>query len=61
MVKNMTKAVFTALILAKEINLNLIAKHFNVNRKFHWEEPFILKTENLRGIIKENTDKYIYE
>lgn len=51
---------FTAVVIAKEINLTKIATHFGINRKFKWEESLLLKEEELRGIYSRYQDKMIY-
>jgi len=53
-------ATFTAFVVAKEINLNTLAKHFGMNKKYRWEEPFILNENNLSGIIGDLTNKSVY-
>lgn len=51
---------FKSLVLSNEINLNTIASHFGINRKFKWEDPLVLSDNSLKGIIKEVEDKWIY-
>jgi len=53
----MDKAVFTALVVANEINLNVLAEHFGMNKKLRWEDALILRTGNLTGIIAKPSDK----
>jgi len=51
---------FTAVVIAKEINLTKIAAHFGINRKFKWEESLLLKEEKLRGIFSQHENKMVY-
>lgn len=51
---------FISYMISSEINLNEIAGHFGINKKFKWEEPLILKEKNLKGIISKPDDKYVY-
>lgn len=56
----MNRAVFTALVVANEINLNILAQHFGMNKKLRWEDALSLQAGNLSGIISETTDKAVY-
>ena len=56
----MNRAVFTALVVAHEINLNVLAEHFGMNKKFRWEDALSLQMGNLAGIIGDATDKAVY-
>lgn len=53
---------FKSLVLSNEINLNAIASHFGINKKFKWEDPLILTDNKLSGILKvvDNKTVYIY-
>lgn len=51
---------FKSLVLSNEINLNTIASHFGINRKFKWEDPLVLSDNSLKGIIKEVEGKWVY-
>jgi required for meiotic nuclear division protein 1 len=51
---------FKALILTNEINLNNIAPHFGINKKFKWEDPMVLSGHTLNGIIRDVQNKYVY-
>lgn len=53
---------FKSLVLSNEINLNTIASHFGINKKFKWEDPLILTDNKLSGILKviDNKTVYIY-
>lgn len=57
---NMQAWIFRALILSNEINLNTLAVHFGINRKFKWEDPMVLTQNTLKGIIKEVENKLVY-
>lgn len=41
------------------MNLNKVATHFGVNKKFKWEEYLTLDSRQLKGIIKEPKDKIV--
>ncbi|GAB6178982.1 RMD1 family protein [Desulfotomaculum defluvii] len=51
---------FLAISVAHELNLNLIASHFGINKKFKWEETLILKDDDLKGILNHHHNKTIY-
>lgn len=51
---------FKSIVLCNEINLNTIASHFGINKKFRWEDPLVLSNNALKGIIREIDDKNIY-
>ncbi|RTR34057.1 RMD1 family protein [Robertmurraya yapensis] len=44
---------FKAFAITNEINLNKIATHCRIRKKFTWEEPLILKGEILQSILKK--------
>jgi len=46
--------------ICDEIELGIIAKHFNINKKLKWEDTLILKENNLSGIVSNVEDKYIF-
>lgn len=56
----MESTLFTAYVVAKEINLNLLANHFSFNKKFRWEETLVLKGDDLAGIITDGENKFVY-
>ncbi|KJS21354.1 MAG: hypothetical protein VR72_11425 [Clostridiaceae bacterium BRH_c20a] len=56
----MVDSTFTAFVVAKEINLNNLAKHFGMNKKYRWEEPLILKNTNLSGVTKDRENKFVF-
>ncbi|MDP4146791.1 MAG: RMD1 family protein [Bacillota bacterium] len=51
---------FRSLVLCNEINLNIIAAHFGINKKFKWEDPLVLSDNRLSGILKQIDNKYVY-
>ncbi|MBI6873190.1 RMD1 family protein [Clostridium aciditolerans] len=51
---------FKSLVLCNEINLNAIASHFGITRKFKWEDPLVLSDRKLSGIVRETENKWIY-
>jgi uncharacterized Rmd1/YagE family protein len=53
-------AEFKSIVVCNEINLNKIAQHFGINRKFKWEDSLVLKGEHLQGIVNDTAEKLIY-
>ena len=51
---------FKAVVLGSELSLNQAAVHFGVGRKLKWEEPLVLKEEQLHGIVREPGGKRAY-
>ncbi|MDI6600657.1 MAG: RMD1 family protein [Thermoanaerobacteraceae bacterium] len=51
---------FTAVSLCNEIDLNTIAKHFGIEKKFEWDEPLLLSQEQLKGIINMPEGKSVF-
>lgn len=45
--------------LCTEINLNKLAAHFGISKKFKWEEYLTLDNNQLKGIIKETEHKVV--
>ncbi len=56
----MQKWNFKALVLCSEINLNKIASYFGITAKFKWEDPLILHGKYLNGVIKNESNKWVY-
>lgn len=56
----MVETEFKAIVLSNEINLNKIAEHFGINRKFKWEESLLLGTSELQGILGQTDNKMVY-
>ena len=56
----MIQTEFKAIVISNEINLNKIAQHFGINRKFKWEESLILRNAELQGILSQTDDKMVY-
>ncbi len=56
----MQVAEFKALALDNEINLNTLARHFGIEKKFKWEEPLILEKNHLKGILHVPEGKTVY-
>lgn len=56
----MIQTEFKAIVLSNEINLNKIAQHFGIDRKFKWEESLVLNSDNLQGIVQQTDAKKIY-
>jgi len=48
---------FKAYSITNEINLNNIAAHCGIPKKFTWEEPLILRSEILQSIMNEDIDE----
>lgn len=51
---------FKACTIGIEINLNNIATHFGVNKKFKWGDFLVLDTKLLTGIILHPEDKMVH-
>lgn len=51
---------FKSLVLCNEINLNKIAAHFGINKKFKWEDPLVLQDSTLKGLVNNLENKYVY-
>lgn len=56
-VLRMQSITFKAFAITNEINLNKIATHCGIPRKFTWEEPLILTSYTLQPIYKRNMDE----
>lgn len=56
----MQSTEFLAVSVAQELNLNLIASHFGIEKKFKWEDTLILREQELKGILKDNQNKTLY-
>lgn len=48
---------FKAYSITNEINLNKIAAHCGIPKKFTWEEPLILRSETLQSIMNGEMDE----
>ncbi|MFA1713895.1 RMD1 family protein [Peribacillus frigoritolerans] len=53
----MKAITFKACAITNEIDLNKIAIHCGIPKKFTWEEPLILKGDILRSILNKNVDE----
>jgi required for meiotic nuclear division protein 1 len=53
----MEAITFKAFAITNEIDLNKIAIHCGIPKKFTWEEPLILKGDILRSILNKNVDE----
>jgi required for meiotic nuclear division protein 1 len=51
---------FKSVVFGSEINLNDIASHFGIKKKFKWEDPLILSDNALKGILKNIETKSVY-
>lgn len=51
---------FKALRIAHEINLNDIASHFGIVKKFKWEDSLYLSPAHLKGVLQNNENKRVY-
>lgn len=52
--------IFKSLVLGSDINLNILAAHFGINKKFKWEDPLVLNDSALKGIVKGVENKWVY-
>lgn len=53
---NVNDLTFKAFAITHEIDLNKIAIHCGIPKKFTWEEPLILKGDILESILSKNVD-----
>ena len=51
---------FKAVSIANELDLNIIANHFGIKRKFKWEDFLLLKESQLQGVVASSEEKCIY-
>lgn len=51
---------FKSVVLGSDINLNDVASHFGIKKKFKWEDPLILSGNALRGILRDVETKSVY-
>lgn len=56
----MAEIYFKAVSLCNELNLNHLGKHFGFNKKYQWDEPLYLTSQQLDGIIRFPNDKSVY-
>ena len=56
----MTDSLFKAVAITSEINLNSIANHFGIRRKYKWEDCLTLGEPALKGILLEPVNKTCY-
>ena len=48
---------FKAYSLCSEINLDILAVHFGINKKYKWEDYLMLNPKNLEGILNNIEEK----
>lgn len=53
----MKEITFKAFAITHEIDLNKIAIHCGIPKKYTWEQPLILKGDILESILKKNVDE----
>lgn len=51
---------FKAVAIANELDLNVIANHFGIKRKFKWEDFLLLKESHLQGVVASSEEKCVY-
>lgn len=51
---------FKSTVVCSEIDLNALASHFGINKKYKWAEPLLLTEDNIRGIIPQSSGKFLY-
>ena len=56
----MKLAEFKGLVVSNEINLNNIAAHFGILKKFRWEDTLYLENSQLSGILQQTENKRVY-
>lgn len=52
--------LFKSISLANELDLNVIANHFGIKRKFKWEDLLVLTDDHLQGILSNVGEKKVY-
>lgn len=52
----MKDITFKALAITNEIDLNKIAIHCSIPKKYTWEQPLILRGDKLKSILKKDID-----
>ncbi|XEC97374.1 RMD1 family protein [Paenibacillus tarimensis] len=53
----MTAITFKAFAITNEIDLNKIAIHCGIPKKYTWEQPLIMKDDILTSILRKNVDE----
>jgi required for meiotic nuclear division protein 1 len=53
----MTAITFKAYAVTNEIDLNKIAIHCGIPKKYTWEQPLVLRGETLQQIVRKKTDE----
>ncbi len=56
----MSKYNFSAYALTKEFDLNTIARHYNIDKKFKWEDSLILDSKHFTDVIDSTEKKIVY-
>lgn len=56
-VLKMKEITFKAFAITNEIDLNKIAIHCGIPKKFTWEQPLTLRGDNLTSILNKNVDE----
>lgn len=56
---NMDSRYIKVFSLCNEINLNKLAAHFGINKKFKWEEQLTLDSRQLKGILKDTANRLV--
>lgn len=54
----MKEITFKAYAITHEIDLNKIAIHCGIPKKFTWEQPLILRGDTLKSILNKNVDDF---
>lgn len=49
-----------ATAVCNEIALNKLSSHFGIDKKFRWGEPMLITEDNLKGVILQPEDKFVY-
>jgi hypothetical protein len=55
----MTTIQFKAISLVKELNLNLIATHFGIVKRFDWEDNLTLHEAQLKGVLNNTAERRV--
>jgi len=55
----MSNEELKAIVVNNEFNLDKVAAHFGINKKYKWEDTLVLGTNELKGIIAEPSGKQL--
>lgn len=56
----MNKYILKSISASRELNISTFAKHFGIDKKFKWDEPLILKNNQLSEVLEIFDNKMVY-